>query len=576
VVVVLSRSLLSLVILLGFACPAARAAEPVIAGLSTVLTQLSPTWNAGAPKLASDGLFTYAALIGFNGDQYVWSIVRKRGTEPGWQQGGVAIRSLQPPVMLVDRKGRLNLFFNEPALRHIRFDQPAVDLQAYVDIPVGYPGPTAYLHASYDARSDVMLVAFNDPTDYTLYVTSRYTDGNAWTPASPLPSPGTDGIYSYARVLRADGRYYVVASEHPRGTVNASYRAIVLWESASPLGPWNWRTIHRSVGINIGVPYKNWVFHADMQADPVGRIRILFNLNESDAGHDPWPRGFYVARSEDGYRPTLVAGSYVENGVTWEPRRAFALYVDPDGPMLAIGRISKDAPGTPTGRIVAYRSDDAGARWSAPITLATDHGTDAVVLDARNGSLLPAAHASFLYTWPGLPPHDSVQYTTLPLGLAPTAWRSEGWDDRPDGTRVFVRAFTEHGSGRSHFFTYTHAADGTWRLDAKYSAGDFYRVYEARSNGSYRSYDSDGFLVAYEAPESRGRWVVDQDGSRDYVHFFADPANGVDWWYLYDYDTAGNWTFVWVFRQPGYWLIEHRTSSGSLLRYDSRGYRESR
>ncbi|MGH7353550.1 MAG: hypothetical protein ACRELS_03115, partial [Candidatus Rokuibacteriota bacterium] len=237
-------------VVLAILFPSLVVGDELLMGGMTWMTQYPATWNAGAPKVVSDGLHDYAVLCGFSSSQTLCSVVRKRGLE-GWTQGGATWISVQPPVAVIDRKGRLNIFYNDPQLHHIRFDHPSVDILHWVEIPTRFSGPVAYLHAGYDASIDTIMLAFNETTTWTVYFAVKYTDVNDWI-ISTLPSADPNTLYLYARTLHAGGRYFVLVGEHPRGSPNANYTAAILFESASPFGPWGTRVIHRVTGENAG------------------------------------------------------------------------------------------------------------------------------------------------------------------------------------------------------------------------------------------------------------------------------------------------------------------------------------
>lgn len=201
-------------LLLVLACRStARADEGVLGGLSW-MNGYPATWNSYAPKVVYDGLFTYSALAGFNGSEKVWSIVRRRGLEIAWSQGARTFTSNQPPVMYLDRKGRLNVLCNTPKLRHVRFPHPQVNIQEYTDLPTSFTGDVAYLSCSYDAKADTALVVYNEVPSWTLRFSIKYTDANDWTVPSALPVAPSGSIYLYAKPIFAGGRHAVLAGEH--------------------------------------------------------------------------------------------------------------------------------------------------------------------------------------------------------------------------------------------------------------------------------------------------------------------------------------------------------------------------
>lgn len=131
-------SLLLLVLGLGL-FPSTTSAQEVILGNMSWMTGFPSTWNAGAPKLVSDGLHYYAVFCGFQGSPSTCSIARKRGDgiEP-WVFAGRTFTSIQPATVIIDRKGRLNIFYNNPSLRHIRVEHPSVALATWTDVALPF------------------------------------------------------------------------------------------------------------------------------------------------------------------------------------------------------------------------------------------------------------------------------------------------------------------------------------------------------------------------------------------------------------------------------------------------------
>ena len=345
------RRLSRVIVAMAVALSALATARPVqaddlVLGGMTWMTGFPSTWNAGAPKIVSDGLHLYAVLCGFHGSPNVCSIARKRGHEP-WVHNAQVFRLLQPAVVVIDRKGRLNIFFNDPSLRHIRFDYPSVDLLNFVELPgaactCGLPSRQLRRVDRHDPargeRDDVLDAALQHQ-DRRRGLDATRGDAGGRTPPAPC---------TVCRTLYARGRYYVLAGEHPRAASNASYRAAVLFESPNPVGPWTARVLHRAIGNNVGVPYENWVIAADLQADPVGRVRALLHVVETGSGHPGVAEGLHIAREEDGY-----ALRHVGHGID----DAFALQIDPSGVHLAFALIFSDLSSTP--RLVTCPSFEA-------------------------------------------------------------------------------------------------------------------------------------------------------------------------------------------------------------------------
>lgn len=546
------------------AAPAATADQLLVGGM-TWMNAFPSTWNAMAPKLVSDGLNSYAVLCGFSGSQNLCSVVRRRGVEM-WEQGARTFVASQPPVMVIDRKGRLNIFFNNPALHHLRFDHPAIDLIHSVDMPLQFSGDTGYLHASYDASTDTMLLAFNETSTWQLYFTVKYAD-NDWVPPGPLPAAAPGTLMLYARTLRASGRYYVLAGEHPLGSPNANYTAALLYESPSPTGPWSTRTLHRSTGMNLGVPYQNWVYPLDLQANAAGRLRATMQIAEPGSGHPPLPEGMYVAREEDGFALRLV-GNGIDDG--------FGLHVDPSGAHFAFALRLSDSAYTHAGHLVSFRSDDDGATWQPAALLVSGDALNPVTLDPRNGSMSGGKEISYIYSASLSPPFDRVLSSEIPLALANTANRYDYSSTGADGAVDYVRAFADPATARSYYYGYDRRADGSFTLTYVYYGGDFYQVYVFESRGAYRFYNSDGYSVTYERPEEIFYWFTDDDGSLDHIYIYRDRSLDIYWWQIVDYDVSGtNWTATYVYYRGSYWRIEITDSAGHFTRQDSTGLYES-
>jgi hypothetical protein len=551
------------IVLTVLAAPAA--ADDVLQSGMSWMTAYPSTWNAGAPKVVSDGLHSYAALCGYDGSQYTCSVARRRGTE-AWTRGSFTFSSHQPAVVVIDRKGRLNIFYNFPGLYHVRIDHPSVDLQNVVPVPVSFGGNAGYLHASYDSATDTVSMAFNDTVSWATYFSSRTGDG-AWTAPSPMPAPDAASMYLYVRTIKARGRYFVLGGQHPRNGINAAYTGAVLWESTSPTGPWSTRILHRSTGNNIGVFYQNMSFPVDLQADAAGNVRALMHINEDGSGHPGVAEGLHIAREEDGYALRHV-GRGIDDG--------FPLYVDPSGVHFAFALIINN-PGlyAQAGKLVAFRSADNGATWGPAQPLVGSAATNPVTIDTRNGSMLGGNDLAFIYTHSNTPPFERVSSSTFALGVTDSADRYDYTYTEADGTVDYVRAYRDPAGNRSYYYIQDNETDGSFTLSYSYTAGAYYQVYIGKSNGSYRFYNSDGYAVEHvvAAVENYGYWYADDDGTQDYIQVYKDPAQAVLWWIIYDYAPGGGWTYTYVYYRGSYWYIDITSSDGHYNRSDSAGYR---
>src|SRR5262245_50252383 len=282
----------------------ASAADQLVVSDMTWMTEPA-TANSAAPKLLSDGLHFYAVLCGPGGTPTSCTVLRKRGNE-AWEQPGATFTSTQQAVGIIDRKGRLNVFFNDPALRHLRFAHPSVDLETFEEIPFPYSDAVTSFSASYDPAIDLISLAFVEATESTLYFSVKYTDLNVWMVSVADTAPATHK-YSLPRTVRATSGYWILATRHPRIpwtsiAAGSGIEAAVLLSSASPAGPWTLRYPECTMGAcgTTGI---------DLQADSTGRIRALIGVTNSFlACPCSWdtpfiqPRGSYLARQENIFR----------------------------------------------------------------------------------------------------------------------------------------------------------------------------------------------------------------------------------------------------------------------------------
>lgn len=543
----------------------ASAQTGFLMGGLTWMVGYPPTWNAMSSKVVSDGLFSYAVLCGFSGSPNICSIVKRRGNE-NWVQGAASFTANQPPIAILDRKGRLNIFYNDPTLRHLRFDRPTIDVVNYTSLPSPFWGTfTGYINATYDAPSDTIMLAFNETSTWQLYFTTKHADDNWTTPSAlPMANPGTLNLY--ARTIRAGGHYFVLAGEHIIGSPNANYIAAMLYESPAAEGPWSTRELHRATGTNQGVPYENWVYTLDLQIDQSGRARAIMQIAEPGSGHTPLPEGIYIARQEDNFALRLV-GNGIDDG--------FGLHVDPiTGVHFVFALRLSDPVYTFPGRLVAFRSDDNGATWTPAQLLVADPACNPMTIETSGGSMIGGQEIPFIYSANVLPPFDRVLSNAIAFPMSNTADRYDYSSIGPDGAVDYVRAYSDPASSRSYYYVYDRRADGTFTVTYVYYAGSFYQVYVGESNGEYRYYDSTGYRFWYGRPEEIFYWYTDgNDGSQDYIYIYRDRSRDLYWWKIFDYDVTGmNWKSTYVYYYGNYWRIELEDSAGHYLRYDSTGY----
>ncbi len=457
----------------------AAAQETIVDGLTYMLGWPS-TWNAGAPKLVSDGLFYYAVFCGRANSPQLCTVARKRGDggEP-WTFSTRVFWSSQPATVVIDRKGRLNIFFNDYQLKHFRIDVPSVNLDGWLQIATDFLPQVGYLHASYNAVSDEILITFNETAGYRLYVGRKVGEG-AWTYA-PVPAAPPGAMYLYARTVGRPGRYAILVGEHVFDGLNNRYTSALLFESASAMGPWTTRRVYLVSGANLGIPYENWVLANDLQFDAAGRLRALLHITEGGSGHANPREGLFVLREEDSYAPRYI-GNPIEDG--------FTLYADPSGPLLAFA--GYPILGAPYG-VLWFRSDDDGLTWQQQAGGFASMVNPALV-DLRSGSMigpdlhLLGAHWDLL----GTRAFDKLLFGTVPLSPPNSADRFAYDIVDGDGTLDSTRGFRDVPSGRFYSYLYDRHPDGSFSWTYTYTAGSYSQSYTGDWTGSYRYTNSDG------------------------------------------------------------------------------------
>ena len=477
------RAYLLLALLVGL-LPSPAAAQETIFGGMTWMTFFPSTWNAGAPKIVSDGLFYYAIFCG-PGGSFTCTMARKRGdaNEP-WTMSTHSWFSSQPPTMIIDRKGRLNFFYNDYQLKHIRIDQPQVNFDQWTEIPTDFVPQVAYLTASYNAISDEILVTFNETSIWTVYIGRKVGDG-PWTYTVVEERP-TGKVDTYFRTVAVPGKYAILASEFVKGGPNYIYDAAVLFEATSASGPWTRREIHRVTGDNVGIPYENWVLANDLQMDSAGHLRALLHITESQSGHANSLDGLYLLREEDNYVPRFITGT-LQDGWT--------LYVDPAGAHIAF---LNDVVDTPPAlfHLGWFRSDDSGVTWQRQPNGIFD-SINPVLVDMRSGSMIgPYLHVMTSDWTTATAAFDHVSFNTIDLSVPNTADRYAYEYVDGDGTTDYTRGFRDAATGREYSYVYDRHPDGSYQWRYSYSAGAYSQTYTAGSDGSYRYANSEGADVS--------------------------------------------------------------------------------
>ncbi len=478
------RLALACLVLLLPARAAAQESEVIVDGLSWMIGYPS-TWIAGAPKLVSDGLFYYAVFCGRSSSPNLCTVARKRGDgAEAWEVSSRVFWSSQPATVVIDRKGRLNIFFNDYQLKHFRIDVPSVNLDHWLQIATDFFPQVGYLHASYNAVSDEMLITFNETGGYRLYVGRKVGEG-PWTYA-PAPAAPAGVMYLYARTVGMPGHYAILVGEYAVDGSNTSYTAALLFESTSALGPWTTRQLYRVSGLNVGVPYQNWVLANDLQADHQGRLRALLHITEGGSGHATPRDGLYALREEDGYVPHFV-GSPIED--------AFSLYADPAGPLVAF---AGGATATSQYAISWFTSTDEGQSWQRQAATFPD-AVNPVPLDVRSGSMIgPNLHVLASHWNFTTRAFDQVVFGSIPLSPANTADRFAYDIADSDGTTDSTRGYHDTASGRMFSYVYDRHPDGSFSWTYNYSAGSYTQSYTGDSLGSYHYTNSDGVDLAYD------------------------------------------------------------------------------
>ena len=156
-----------------------------------------------------------------------------------------------------------------------------------------------------------------------------------------------------------------------------------------------------------------------------------------------------MAREEDNLSLRHIGGK-IDDG--------FSLHIQPDGTMLALALLLSGRQVPYSGQLVFFQSVDGGLTWSSQEPVGTGMGVYACTIQARDGSMLGGKEADVMYSAPLTPPFHTVSLASVPLRLADTPQRYDYWSQGSNGTRTYVRAYTEPNTGRSYYYVYEYAA----------------------------------------------------------------------------------------------------------------------
>ena len=323
-------------------------------------------------------------------------------------------------MIVIDRKGRLHIFYNGPEVRHIRYDHRAINLsrRGRASRAVYRAGSVAACQLRRLERHDDAGVQRDVDVDHAR---RRHPPRRQRLAVHVVAGSGPDQVLlvQSARCESAAG-YFIPAAEQPRRGPNHHYLGATLLESTSAAGPWTSRTLYRVPGNNAGVPYQNWVLISDLQADAGGRVGRSCTSRRASLDARGRRTGCYIAREEDAYGLRFVGGPVMDG---------YTLYVDPSGRHVAFGQIESvvpfpEFPGAPLGvrsDMVTFESSDGGASWTGPswVELAS---INPVLVDQRNGSMLGGKEIAFIYSTEKHPAidrlvFDEVRSSTVPLAV---------------------------------------------------------------------------------------------------------------------------------------------------------------
>jgi hypothetical protein len=291
------------------------------------------------------------------------------------------------------------------------------------------------------------------------------------------------------------------------------------------------------------------------------------HIDEGGSGHPGLTEGMYLARIEDGFSPRLI-GRHIDDG--------FTLDIDPSGIHTAFALIQSNVDDPESGHLVAFRSVDGGVTWGAGQRVVDGQAVNPVLIQARNGSMLGGKSLEFIYTPTLLPPFDSVLSSSIDLGVTDTDDRYDYHHAGSDGVMDYVRHYRDVRGDRAYTYTIDNAADGSHRLTYSYTSGDYTQTYTASSDGNFRYENSDGYQYDNVPTKLVQYWYDDvEDGARNYIYIFRDPAEEILWWAIYDFNTAGSYDFTYVYYRGAYYYVEFRYADGRSLRYDSTGFYEA-
>jgi hypothetical protein len=220
--------LTALTALCSFVSAEGRSMVEVISG--TGVSETGHTWGYSSPKLLYDGQQAYAVALHGPDMYHAHAQVYWRDAA-GWHEGAAIEPVYQPPTILLDGEGHINVFCTSAGIRgyHWRSAKPH-DVTAFAEVELPTPEIFRFGYLGVGTDGTRMALAGLDGS-YSMWLTVKPLAEAAWTEPYPIAG-GTTGAATgntgpcYPVVIPAGDQVHVIYSVSPDGSVHNTYNRV--------------------------------------------------------------------------------------------------------------------------------------------------------------------------------------------------------------------------------------------------------------------------------------------------------------------------------------------------------------
>ena len=307
------------------------------------------TWGYSTPKLLFDGKNEYAVGLIGTGPGHDFARLFMRDSL-GWHKGADIAPVYQPTTIVLDRKGRINLFCTEAGKQGFnwRSKRPG-DVSDFEQIPLPKPEKFSFGYLGAGVDRNVMALVGLD-SGYNMWITCQQSPSSVWTEPIMLVKsirelPRISPVYPI--VMPRDKQVYVVYSNSPDGSIHNTYNRVEYLIYDIPTA----RVVKHEI-ITDG-PIGEYTFGLDAYLAPDGTLYVL---------HFGGIRVYRKKRADIGSRRGLFCTVIREGSPMQTSKVTDSTGTAQLSPVK--GRTPEIFQTTSTGT-ECYRSSDGGSKWKA-------------------------------------------------------------------------------------------------------------------------------------------------------------------------------------------------------------------